>query len=42
VRRITVRIDNATDALYHHRLHYLKDFAQEMGRNFAVVHTTRS
>jgi iron complex outermembrane receptor protein len=38
---ITVRLDNATNALYHNHLNYLKDLAPEMGRNFAVVYSTR-
>ena len=38
---ITARLDNATNALYHNHLNYLKDLAPEMGRNFAVVFSTR-
>jgi len=39
VHTITVRLDNATDALYHNHLNYLKDFAPEMGRNVGVVYS---
>jgi iron complex outermembrane receptor protein len=38
---ITARLDNATNALYHNHLNYLKDLAPEMGRSFAVVFSTR-
>ncbi|NOT27628.1 MAG: TonB-dependent receptor [Acidobacteria bacterium] len=38
---ITVRLDNATNALYHNHLNYLKDLAPEMGRNFAVVYSAK-
>ena len=38
---ITVRLDNATDALYRNHLNYLKDLAPEMGRNFNVVYSVR-
>lgn len=38
---ITLRLDNATNTLYHNHLNYLKDLAPEMGRNFAVVFSTR-
>ncbi len=35
---ITLRLDNATNALYRNHLNYLKDLTPEMGRNFAVVY----
>jgi len=38
---ITLRLDNATNTLYHNHLNYLKDLAPEMGRNFAVVYSVR-
>jgi iron complex outermembrane receptor protein len=38
---ITVRLDNATNALYRNHLNYLKDLAPEMGRNFTVVYSTK-
>jgi iron complex outermembrane receptor protein len=38
---ITVRLDNATNALYHNHLNYLKDLAPEMGRNFVVVYSAK-
>ena len=38
---ITLRLDNATNALYRNHLNYLKDLAPEMGRNFAVVYSVR-
>jgi iron complex outermembrane receptor protein len=38
---ITARLDNATNALYHNHLNYLKDLAPEMGRNFAVVYNVK-
>jgi iron complex outermembrane receptor protein len=38
---ITVRLDNATDTLYHNHLNYLKDLAPEMGRSFNVVYGVR-
>jgi iron complex outermembrane recepter protein len=41
VNTITARLDNATNALYHNHLNYLKDLAPEMGRNFAVVYSVR-
>jgi iron complex outermembrane recepter protein len=41
VNTITARLDNATDALYHNHLNYLKDLIPEMGRNFAVVYGVR-
>jgi iron complex outermembrane receptor protein len=41
VNTITARLDNATNALYHNHLNYLKDLAPEMGRNFAVVYSVK-
>jgi iron complex outermembrane recepter protein len=41
VNTITARFDNATNALYHNHLNYLKDLAPEMGRNFALVYSVR-
>jgi hypothetical protein len=41
VNTITARLDNATNALYHNHLNYLKDLAPEMGRNFALVYSVR-
>jgi hypothetical protein len=38
VNTITARLDNATNALYHNHLNYLKDLAPEMGRNFTLVY----
>lgn len=38
---ITVRLDNATNALYRNHLNYLKDMAPDMGRNFAIVYNTK-
>jgi iron complex outermembrane receptor protein len=38
---ITVRLDNATNALYYNHLNYLKDLAPEMGRNFVVVYSAK-
>jgi outer membrane receptor protein involved in Fe transport len=38
---ITLRLDNATNTLYHNHLNYLKDLAPEMGRNFAVVYSVK-
>jgi iron complex outermembrane recepter protein len=41
VSTVTLRLDNATNTLYHNHLNYLKDLAPEMGRNFAVVYSVR-
>jgi outer membrane receptor protein involved in Fe transport len=41
VSTITARLDNATNALYHNHLNYLKDLAPEMGRNFALVYNVK-
>jgi iron complex outermembrane recepter protein len=41
VNTVTVRLDNATNALYRNHLNYLKDLAPEMGRNFAVVYNVK-
>ena len=41
VNTITLRLDNATNTLYHNHLNYLKDLAPEMGRNFAVVYSVK-
>jgi iron complex outermembrane receptor protein len=41
VNTITLRLDNATNTLYHNHLNYLKDLAPEMGRNVAVVYSVR-
>jgi iron complex outermembrane recepter protein len=38
---VTVRLDNATDELFHNHLNYLKDLAPEIGRNFAVVYSVK-
>jgi iron complex outermembrane receptor protein len=38
---LTVRLDNATNALYHNHLNYLKDLAPEMGRDFRVVYSVK-
>jgi iron complex outermembrane receptor protein len=38
---LTVRLDNAADALYHNHLNYLKDLAPEVGRDFKVVYNVR-
>jgi hypothetical protein len=38
---ITVRLDNATNELYHNHLNYLKDLAPEIGRNFALVYNVK-
>jgi iron complex outermembrane receptor protein len=41
VSTVTARLDNATDAVYHNHLNYLKDLAPEMGRNFRVVYSVK-
>jgi iron complex outermembrane recepter protein len=41
VNTLTARLDNATNELYHNHLNYLKDFAPELGRNFALVYSVR-
>jgi iron complex outermembrane receptor protein len=38
---LTVRLDNATNELYHNHLNYLKDLAPEMGRDFRVVYSVK-
>ena len=38
---ITVRLDNATNELYHNHLNYLKDLVPEVGRNFKVVYSVK-
>jgi iron complex outermembrane receptor protein len=37
----TVRLDNATNELYHNHLNYLKDLVAEAGRDFRVVYSVR-
>jgi iron complex outermembrane receptor protein len=41
VHTFTARLDNATDALYHNHLNYLKDLAPELGRDFKVVYSVK-
>jgi outer membrane receptor protein involved in Fe transport len=41
VNTVTARLDNVGNVLYHNHLNYLKDFAPEMGRNFAVVYSVK-
>lgn len=38
---ITLRLDNATNELYHNHLNYLKDFVPELGRRFRVIYSTK-
>lgn len=38
---MTLRLDNATNALYSNHLNYLKDLAPELGRNLAAVYNVR-
>ncbi len=41
VSTITLRLDNATNAVYHNHLNYIKDLVPEMGRNLAVVYNVK-
>jgi len=41
VNTVTLRLDNATNELYHNHLNYLKDFVPEIGRSFRVIYSTR-